>query len=107
MPATQPLTTTLIFAVALSLSLLLKFWLASRQIRHVAQHRTAVPPAFVEKVSLTAHQKAADYTLTKTRFGMLELAWGAALTLVWTLLGGLSELNQWLLGWMGQDWHSR
>ncbi|WP_413879992.1 M48 family metallopeptidase [Candidatus Aalborgicola defluviihabitans] len=99
---TASLTTTLIFAVALSLSLLLKFWLASRQIRHVAQHRTAVPPAFVEKVSLTAHQKAADYTLTKTRFGMLELAWGAALTLVWTLLGGLSELNQWLLGWMGQ-----
>ena len=93
---------TIAFAAAICAGLLLKFWLTSRQIRHVAQHRTAVPPAFVEKVSLTAHQKAADYTLTKTRFGMLELAWGAALTLVWTLLGGLSELNQWLLGWMGQ-----
>src|SRR3990167_5225940 len=33
-----PLTTTLVFAAALTLSLLLKFWLASRQIRHVAQH---------------------------------------------------------------------
>jgi STE24 endopeptidase len=96
-----PLTTTLVFAAALTLSLLLKFWLASRQIRHVAQHRDAVPQAFAHKITLAAHQKAADYTLTKTRFGMLELAWGAALTLGWTLLGGLSALNQSLVGWMG------
>ena len=31
------------FAVALALGLLLKLWLASRQIRHVARHRGAVP----------------------------------------------------------------
>jgi STE24 endopeptidase len=95
------LTTTLVFALALTLSLLLKFWLASRQIRHVAQHRGAVPQAFAHKITLAAHQKAADYTLTKVRFGMLELAWGAVLTLGWTLLGGLSALNQSLVGWMG------
>ncbi len=98
-----PLTTTLVFAAALTLSLLLKFWLASRQIRHVAQHRDAVPQAFAHEITLAAHQKAADYTLTKTRFGMLELAWGAALTLGWTLLGGLSALNQSLVGWMGNS----
>ncbi len=97
------LTTTLVFAAALTLSLLLKFWLASRQIRHVAQHRGAVPQAFAHKITLAAHQKAADYTLTKARFGMLELAWGAALTLCWTLLGGLSVLNQALVGWMGNS----
>ncbi|MBI2751489.1 MAG: M48 family metallopeptidase [Burkholderiales bacterium] len=95
------LTTSLVFALALTLSLLLKFWLASRQIRHVALHRGAVPQAFARKITLTAHQKAADYTLTKVRFGMLELAWDAALTLGWTLLGGLSALNQALVGWMG------
>lgn len=98
-----PLTTTLVFAAALTLSLLLKFWLASRQIRHVAQHRDAVPQAFAHEITLAAHQKAADYTLTKTRFGILELAWGAALTLGWTLLGGLSALNQSLVGWMGNS----
>lgn len=97
------LTTTLVFAAALTLSLLLKFWLASRQIRHVAQHRGAVPQAFAHKITLAAHQKAAEYTLTKARFGMLELAWGAALTLCWTLLGGLSVLNQALVGWMGNS----
>ena len=93
--------TTLAFALALTLSLVLKFWLASRQIRHVAQNRSAVPPAFAGKVSLAAHQKAADYTMTKTRFGLLELAWGAAIVLAWTLLGGLSYLNEWLAGMMG------
>ena len=95
------INTTLAFALALTLSLVLKFWLASRQIRHVAQNRSAVPPAFAGKVSLAAHQKAADYTMTKTRFGLLELAWGAAIVLAWTLLGGLSYVNEWLADVMG------
>ncbi len=91
---------TIAFATALVAGLLLKFWLATRQIRHVAQHRAQVPADFASRITLEAHQKAADYTLAKTRFGMLELAWGAALVLVWTLLGGLSWLNQFLLQWM-------
>ncbi len=88
------LLTTLAFTLALSASLLLKFWLTSRQLRHVAQHRHAVPAAFAAKISLQAHQKAADYTIAKSRFSLLEMAWGAGVTLCWTLLGGLSWLNQ-------------
>jgi STE24 endopeptidase len=42
-------------------------WLVSRQVRHVATHRGAVPPAFAHRISLAAHQKAADYTLAKAR----------------------------------------
>jgi STE24 endopeptidase len=95
------LTTTLVFALALSVSLMLKFWLATRQIRHVATNRNLVPAAFATKVTLHAHQKAADYTVTKVRFGLIELAWGAAIALCWTLLGGLSLLNQLLVDWMG------
>jgi STE24 endopeptidase len=52
-------------------------------------------------VMLPAHQKAADYTIAKTRFGLLELAFGAAVLLAWTLLGGLDALNQALLHWLG------
>ncbi len=95
------LATTLIFAIALLASHLLKFWLASRQIRHVARHRDAVPAAFARQITLAAHQKAADYTITKTRFGLMELSWSTAITLVWTLLGGLHWLNQTLLDWLG------
>ena len=94
-------TLTLIFALALTGSLLLKLWLTTRQIRHVAMHRDSVPHAFASTITLQAHQRAADYTVVKTRFGLIELAWGAALTLAWTLLGGLSALNGILLDLMG------
>ena len=88
------LTWTLVFSAALVLGLLLKLYLSSRQIRHVARHRDTVPPAFAATISLASHQKAADYTLTKARFGLLELAFGSAVLLGWTLLGGLDSLNQ-------------
>jgi len=84
---------TLAFSAALVASLLVKFWLASRQIRHVAAHRNEVPAAFAQTVTLPAHQRAADYTLAKARFGLLTMAFGAAVLLGWTLLGGIDALN--------------
>ncbi|RYF76053.1 MAG: M48 family peptidase [Comamonadaceae bacterium] len=92
---------TTIFAAALCAGLICKYWLASRQIRHVSRHRSAVPSPFVDAIALTAHQKAADYTVAKTRLGLLELTWGAAVLLGWTLLGGLDRLNQVLLSLLG------
>lgn len=100
-PISPSLVLTLAFALAMLLGLALKFWLATRQIRHVAQHRHAVPAAFSHTITLAAHQKAADYTLAKTRLGLLELALGTAVLLGWTLLGGLHVLNQALLHWLG------
>lgn len=82
-----------LFVVALVVSLLVKFWLASRQVRHVARHRGAVPAPFAGTVSLAAHQKAADYTIAKGRLGLITTAYGAAVLLGWTLLGGLDALN--------------
>ncbi|MDP3617525.1 MAG: M48 family metallopeptidase [Rhodoferax sp.] len=101
LPSSPSLLLTFAFALALVAGLMLKFWLSVRQIRHVARHRGEVPPAFSHTISLTTHQKGADYTITKTRFGLLELALGSAVLLLWTLLGGLSALNLALLGWMG------
>ncbi len=83
------------------LGLAVKFWLASRQIRHVALHRNSVPVAFASNITLAAHQKAADYTIAKARLGLIEMALGTAVLLAWTLLGGLSLLNAALLQWMG------
>lgn len=89
----QSTALTLLYAAALMTTLLVKFWLATRQMRHVAAHRAAVPAAFEKTVTLAAHQKAADYTLAKGRFGILTTAFGAAVLLGWTLLGGLDALN--------------
>ena len=92
---------TVAFITTLVVGLLLKLWLASRQIRHVARFRDSVPERFKRQVTLAAHQKAADYTITKTRFGLLELALAAALVLGWTLLGGLDALNTVLMRQIG------
>jgi STE24 endopeptidase len=97
----SPYVWTLVFATALVASLGVKFWLASRQVRHVALHRDSVPPAFAGTVSLAAHQKAADYTMAKARVGLVEMAFGGAVLLGWTLLGGLHFLNQALVAWLG------
>ena len=93
----SPLPLSLAFALALLASTLLKFWLSSRQLRHVAAHRGEVPAAFAGRVGLAAHQKAADYTIARSRFELLTLAFNAAVLLGWTLLGGLNALNGWML----------
>ena len=60
-----------------------------------------MPAPFAATVSLAAHPKAADYTISKARFGLLEMALGAAVLLAWTLLGGLDALNRALVGAIG------
>jgi STE24 endopeptidase len=90
----HPTSFTVTFAAALLLSLAVKFWLTTRQMRHVAAHRDQVPTAFSGTVTLEAHRKAADYTLAKGRFGLLATAFGGAVLLGWTLLGGLDALNE-------------
>jgi STE24 endopeptidase len=92
---------TATFALALAISTTLKVWLSIRQARHVALHRNKVPTAFSQNVPLSAHRKAADYTIAKTRTGLLEITMGVIVLVAWTLLGGLSALNSALLQWLG------
>ena len=92
---------TLALALALLANLGLKLWLATRQARHVAQHQHQVPAAFAGTISLQAHQKAAQYTLAKSKIGFWDMALEALVLLGWTLLGGLDWLNQSLLVWLG------
>ena len=90
-----------IFVVALAAYLALKLWLAQRQIRHVSEHRAAVPQAFADRIALADHQKAADYTLSNARQGRLELVYTTLLLLGWTLGGGLQWLDS---NWRGLGW---
>jgi STE24 endopeptidase len=71
----------------------LKYWLAWRQIRHVSLHAHAVPGQFADRISLDSHRKAAAYTVTKTRLGIIETAVGVVLLVALTLLGGLQWLS--------------
>ena len=86
-------TFTLVFLVALATGTLLKWWLARRQLNCVSGHRDRVPEAFSESITLATHQRAADYTNTRTRMGILETGVAALLLLAWTLGGGVDWLN--------------
>ena len=88
---------SVLFVVFLLLTLGLRYWLARRHIRHVLRHRDAVPAEFAEKIPLSAHQKAADYTVAKTRFGLWAALWNTLVLTGFTLLGGLQALSTALL----------
>jgi STE24 endopeptidase len=85
---------TQLFLIMFALSIGLRLWLSQRQIAHIRDHRAQVPESFADKITLEEHQKAADYTTTKTRFGRLPLFYDAGLLLIWTLGGGLEWLDQ-------------
>ncbi len=84
---------TLLFLGMLLLSTAVELWLLQRQIRSVAGHRDRVPAPFAEHISLPAHQKAADYTLSKARLHRVALLFDAGVLLLLTLGGGLQLLD--------------
>ncbi|MDP3423737.1 MAG: M48 family metallopeptidase [Hydrogenophaga sp.] len=96
-----PLMVSMVFAALLVVTTLTQLGLLVRQTRHVATHRDQVPAAFVGTVSVPEHQKAADYTLAKTRIATVEILLQAAVLMAWTLMGGLNWLNQALMPLLG------
>lgn len=94
---------TYTFITLLTASVVLKSWLARRQINHVSAHREQVPEGFRDAISAEAHAKAADYTCANQRFGVIQLAFGTVVLLGWTLGGGLASLNGALLQLFGGD----
>lgn len=95
---------TVLFTVMVVAMVATKLWLASRQIRFVAARREAVPRQFAETIPLAAHQRAADYTVVRTRLSMLEIVVGAAVLIALTLLGGVQALHHSISAWLGQGY---
>ncbi|HEY8607546.1 MAG TPA: M48 family metallopeptidase [Noviherbaspirillum sp.] len=95
------ITFSALFVSFLVATLALRFWLGSRHIRHVLAHRNAVPAEFAEKIPLYAHQKAADYTVAKTKLGLVSLLVNAGILIGFTLLGGLQWLSVEVFGLTG------
>src|SRR5207253_6303657 len=91
---TAALLTTL-FLLALAVSLGLQLWLARRQLHHVLAHRSAVPAHFAGRIALAAHQKAADYTVARTRLSTVDILIDTCVLLTLTLGGGLWAAATW------------
>ena len=87
---------TYIFLFSLFAGIFVQWFLVQKHINCVRSNRNNVPDAFNDKISLEAHQKAADYTEAKVKTGLFELVIGSILLLLWTLAGGLQFLDNWL-----------
>lgn len=94
-------TFSFLFVAFVLFTLAIQVWLGSRHIRHIVTHRSTVPQQFSEKISLSAHQKAADYTIAKTKFGLLLLLINTATLIGFSLLGGLQWLSVNLSQYLG------
>jgi STE24 endopeptidase len=92
---------SILFVVFFLVTLALRFWLANRHIRHVLRHRGAGPAEFAARIPLDAHQKAADYTIAKTRLGMVNTVIAGVVLIGFTLMGGLQLLSVTLLEQFG------
>ena len=96
MDAFTPNGFTAAFLCALALATATRLWLAQRQIGHVMRNRGAVPGSFLSTITLPAHQKAADYSVAKSRLGIADLLFGAVVLLLLTLGGGVQ--------WIAEQW---
>ena len=100
----HPFTT--LFLAALAVSSTIRIYLAYRHIAYVRSHRERVPEIFSTEVGLQSHQKAADYTCAKTRFGISGTVIDAAVLLLFTLGGGLTLADRVVSGWLDPGiWH--
>ena len=94
---------TLLFVAFLLADIAVRFWLASRQIRHVALNRGEVPAEFSHRIGLASHQRAADYTVARAKLGLLERTYDAIVLICLTLLGGLQAIDLAVAGVVSND----
>lgn len=94
---------TTIFICLLLSTTATRVWLGRRHINHIQSHRSQVPVAFDDSISLAAHQKAADYSSAKTNLVLVEGIVQAILLALLTIGGGLQWIdNTWRL-WLPEQ----
>jgi STE24 endopeptidase len=91
-----------VFLAALALATATRLWLAARHLAYVRAHRHGVPAEFASEVGLEAHQKAADYTCTKTRLALVEVVTDAVILLALTFGGVLQWLHGVSAAWLAE-----
>ncbi len=97
---------TALFLIALAGETGTRWWLAARQINAVRAHRDQVPGLFHGQIALADQQRAADYTVARTRLGQYATLYEALLKVLMTLGGGLAAVDALLrpLPWP-EPWH--
>jgi STE24 endopeptidase len=82
-----------VFLTLLALQGLIDAWLDRRNRRHVLAHRDQVPEKFRDSITLSEHQRAADYTIAKLKTGQFFSLLDLGILLLWTIGGAFNALD--------------
>lgn len=85
---------TKLFLGALFFKSLIESLLDKRNLDHIVKNRGAVPSLFASQISLSDHQKAADYSVEKIKVKQYFHLFDLIVFLVFTLGGGLEAINR-------------
>ncbi len=75
--------TGVFICIAIAASAALGVYLRLRQMATVAENRDRVPADFVREVTLDEHRRAADYTIARTQFSIVETVFDAVIAVLW------------------------
>ena len=76
-----------VICLAIAASAGLGVYLRLRQMAAVEVNRDQVPADFMREVTLDDHRRAAEYTIAKTEFSIVETIFDAAVSILWLALG--------------------
>lgn len=94
-------TVLIVFVLLLALKVAADIVLDFLNVRHSTQQRASVPEAFKDFMDESSYRKSIDYTVAKTRFGIVSGLYDAAVLLVVLLSGLLAFLYQGLSDGLG------
>ena len=84
------LTFYYIFIFLLITTTVFQVWLTKRHIVHIARNKEKVPSPFSKTISISDHKKAAEYTISKSYIGMIDLVIQALFLYLITIGGGIN-----------------
>ena len=85
-----------LFLFLLIFTVITQIWLSTRHINHVKINRSNVPNVFKSIVKSKDHQKAADYTVAKSKLNIIDLLVQAAFLYLLTIGGLINWLNNYI-----------
>ena len=84
------LTFYYLFIFLLVTTTIVQVWLTRRHIKHIQANKSKVPEPFSKTISTKDHKKAADYTISKSRIGIIDLFIQAIFVYLITIGGGIN-----------------
>ena len=87
------LTFYYLFIFLLITTTIFQVWLTKRHIAHIHKNKTKDPAAFSKTISISDHKKAADYTISKSNIGIIDLFIQAIFLYLIILGGGINILT--------------